>query len=57
MSHSLKLLERIIDPIVRTIVELGNIQFGFRRGRSTMDPIFALQALQEKCKEKKKICT
>ena len=39
ISHTLKLLERIIDQRQRTIVELGNIQFGFRRGRSTMDPI------------------
>ena len=51
ISHTLKLLERIIDQILRTIVELGNIQFGFRRGRST---VFALKILQEKYKEKQK---
>ena len=51
ISHTLKLLERIIDQRLRTIVELGNIQFGFRRGRSTMDPVFALKILQEKYKE------
>ena len=55
MSHTLKLLERIIDQRLRTIVELGNIQFGCRRGRSsTVDPVFALQILQEKYKEKQK---
>ena len=27
---------------------------GFRRGRSTMDPVFALKILQEKYKEKQK---
>ena len=54
MSHTLKLLERIIDQRLSTIVELGNIQFGFRRGRSTMDPVFALKILQEKYKEKQK---
>ena len=52
ISHSLNLLERIIDQRLRTIVELGNIQFGFRIGRSTMDPVFALNILQEKYKEK-----
>ena len=41
LSHTLKLLERIIDQRLRNIVELGNIQFGFKRGRSTMDPVFA----------------
>ena len=54
ISHTLKLLERIIDQRLRSIVELGNIQFGFRRGRSTMDPVFALKILQEKYKEKQK---
>ena len=52
ISHSLNLLERIIDQRLRTIVELGNIQFGFRIGRSTMVPVFALNILQEKYKEK-----
>ena len=54
ISHTLKLLERIIDRRLRTIVDLGNNQFGFRRGRSTMDPVFALTILQEKYKEKQK---
>ena len=34
-SSSVKLLERIIDQRLRTIVELGNMQFGLRRGIST----------------------
>ncbi len=54
ISHTLKLLERIIDQRLSTSVELGNIQFGFRIGRSTMDPVFALMILQEKYKEKQK---
>ena len=54
ISHTLKLLERIIDQRLSTIVELGNIQFGVRRGRSTMDPVFALNILQEKYKVKQK---
>ena len=54
ISHTLKLLDRIIDQRLRNIVDLGNTQFGFRRGRSTMDPVFALQILQEKYREKQK---
>ena len=52
MSHTVKLFERIINHMLRTIVELGNIHFVFRRGRSTMDPAFVLQFLQETYKEK-----
>ncbi len=48
----MKQLERRIDQRLRTIVELGNIQFGSRRGRSTRDPVFALKIVQEKYKEK-----
>ena len=55
ISHTLKLLERIIDQrLLIHIVDLGNIQFGFRRGRSTMDPVFAFKILQEKYREKQK---
>ena len=39
MSHTVKLFERIINHMLRTIVELGNIHFVFRRGRSTVDPV------------------
>ena len=35
MSHTVKLFERIINHMLRTIVELGNTHFLFRRGRST----------------------
>ena len=35
MSHTVKLFERIINHMLRTIVELGNIHFVFRRGRFT----------------------
>ena len=57
MSHTVKLFERIINHMLRTIVELGNINFVFRRGRSTMDPAFVayafvLQFMQETYKEK-----
>ena len=53
MSHTLKLWERIIENRIREIVELGNIQFGFRKGMSTTEPIFALLILQEKCVPRK----
>ena len=56
ISHTLKLLERIINQRLRHSVDLGNIQFGFRRGRSTMYPEFALTILQEKYREKQKRC-
>ena len=54
MSHTITLWERIIENRIREIVELGNIQFGFRKEMSTTEPIFALRILQEKYQERKK---
>ena len=54
MAHTMKLYERIIDRRIREIVELDDIQFGFRKGRSTTEPIFTLRILQEKYREKGK---
>ena len=39
MSHALKLFELIINHRLRTIVELGNSHFVFRRGRSSMNRV------------------
>ena len=39
MSHTVNLFERIINHMLRTIVELGNTHFVFRRGRSTTGSI------------------
>ena len=55
MSHTMKLRERIIENRIREIVELRNIQFGFRKGMSTTEPIFALRILQEKYQERKMV--
>ena len=54
MAHTMKLWERFIDRRIREIVELDDIQFGFRKGRSTTEPIFTLRILQEKYREKGK---
>ena len=39
MSHTLKLFERIINHMLRTIVELGNSHLVFRRGRYSMNRV------------------
>ena len=54
MSHQLKLRERIIEARLREITKITDNQFGFRPGKSTTVPIFALRMLQEKYREKNK---
>ena len=57
MSHFMKLWERVIESRLREIVNIREIQFGFRPGMSTTEPVFALRQLQEKCRERTKIYT
>lgn len=55
MSHTLKLLERIIDGRLRQEVRIGRQQLGFLKGLGTIDGIFTLRQTMEKCREKQKV--
>ena len=50
IPHTAKILERILDNRIRKMVEenLVEEQYGFRRGRSTFDPIFTIRQMMEK---------
>ena len=48
LEHGMKVLERIIERLIRDIVDIDSMQFGFRPGRGTTDAIFILRQLQEK---------
>ena len=44
----IKVLERIVDGLIRQVVSIDNSQFGFVSGRGTTDAIFVVRQLQEK---------
>ena len=48
MEHGLKVLERILDERFREIGKIEKQQYGFMRGRGTVDAIFPLWQLLEK---------
>ena len=54
ISHTMKLWERMIEARLREITNIADIQFGFRPGKSTTEPIFALRIPKEKYREKNK---
>jgi hypothetical protein len=57
MSHTMKLWERIIEHRLRGVTNVTENQFGFMPGRSTMDAIFLIRQVMERCREQKKdIC-
>ena len=44
----MKLLERVLDTSIRSMVDINEMQFGFVPGRGTTDAIFIARQLQEK---------
>ena len=44
----MKVLERIVDGLIRQLVSIDDSQFGFIPGRGTTDAIFVVRQLQEK---------
>ena len=44
----MKVLERIVDGLIRQLVSIDDSQFGFVPGRGTTDAVFVVRQLQEK---------
>ena len=44
----MKVLERIVDGLIRQVVSIDDSQFGFVSGRGTTDAIFVIRQLQKK---------
>ena len=51
LSHTMELLERIIDQRLGDIVTISDGQFGFKSGVGTTDAIFVIRTLCEKYRE------
>ena len=47
-EQNMKILERIVDGLIRQLVSIDDSQFGFVPGRGTTDAIFVVRQLQEK---------
>ena len=48
IEQVMKVLERIVDGLIRELVSINDSQFGFAPGRGTTDAIFVVRQLQEK---------
>ena len=47
-EQAMKILERIVDGLIRQMVSIDDSQFGFVPGRGTTDAIFVVRQLQKK---------
>jgi len=54
LEHLLKIMERVLDQRLRAVVDIDEMQYGFRKGRGTTDAIFVVKQLQEKYLEKQR---
>ena len=54
LCHAMKLYERMVEKRLRKQIETSSKQYGFRPGKSTMEPIFALRIIQDKYSDKRK---
>ena len=48
LDHVMKVLERVLESLIHSQVDIDNMQFGFMLGRSTTDAIYILRQMQEK---------
>ena len=54
LGQVMKMLERILEKLIRGIVNIRKMQFGFMLDRGTINAIFILQQLQERYMAKNK---
>jgi hypothetical protein len=54
MSHVMKLWKMIIEHRLSGVTDITKNQFGFMPGRSTMEAIFLIRQLMERCRKQKK---
>lgn len=48
LEHGMKVMEKILERRLRTLIDIDNMQFGFSPGKGTTDAVFIIKQLQEK---------
>ena len=54
LEHATKIVERVLERQIRTLVNLNEMQFGFMPGKGTVDTIFIVRRMQEEYQKKDK---
>ena len=54
LEHAMKIVERVLERRIRTLINLNEIQFEFMPGKETVEAIFVVKKMQEKYQKKKK---
>ena len=54
LEHAMKIVERVPERRIRTLINLNEIQFKFMPGKRTVDAIFIVRKMQEEYQKKDK---
>ena len=54
LEHAMKIVERVLERRIQTLVNLNEMQFGFMPGKETVDAIFIVRRMQEEYQKKDK---
>ena len=54
LEHAMKIVERVLERRIQTLVNLNEMQFGFMPGNGTVDAIFIVRRMQEEYQKKGK---
>ena len=54
LENATKIVERVLERRIRTLVNLNKMQFGFMPGKGTVDAIFTVRRMQEEYQKKDK---
>ena len=54
LKYALKIVERVLERQIRTLVNLNEMQFGFKPGKGTVNAIFIVKRMQEEYQNKDK---
>ena len=54
LEHAMKIVERVLERRIRTLVSLNEMQFGFMPGKGTVGAIFIVRRMQEEYQKKDK---
>ena len=55
LEHAMKLVERVLERRIQTLVNLNELQFGFMSGKGSMNAIFIVRRMQEEYQKDKKL--
>ena len=54
LEHAMKIVERVLERQIQTLVNLNEMQFGFMPGKGTVDAIFIVRRMQREYQKKNK---